>query len=106
MNDFEVTEQITDNIRICREWETEDYFWVYGDPDGYENGKGEWITPENERKELYDLIGREGLYIYFCQVKCPCCGQWETVDSVGMVIGDLDAGCKEDFIAAAKERLG
>jgi hypothetical protein len=75
---MEIYEQLNENARIIVEPEQESYFDVYGEPD----------TPE-DRADICDLIDRDGLWWYAAQRKCPHCGAWETVDSIGMIIGDI-----------------
>lgn len=91
------------NARLCRDIEYDDYFDVFGEPEGYENRDGEWVSPQEERAEIEDLIEREGLYYYYVERRCKCCGQWETTDSIGMVIGDIDSDYRADLMASAKE---
>lgn len=88
---YEMVEEVGENGRIIRSAEQENYFSVYGEP-------------EDERQEIIGMIERDGLWHYEGQVRCKCCGQWTTVDSIGMVIGDLaDSGYREDLIDAIKE---
>ena len=104
---YEVMEELHDGrARICRAPEEESYFAVYGDPEGYTNADGIEVCADQEREEIIDLIDRDGLWYYFAQVRCACCGQWETVDSIGMVIGSLDeTGYRDDFLTAINERI-
>lgn len=102
----EVVEQINDNARIIVEPEQESYFDVFGEPEGYENGDDEWVPPEQEREEIYELIERDGLWWFAAQRKCPCCGAWETVGSIGMVIGDLDPMYREELVKVATNEEG
>lgn len=67
----------TGRARIIAEPEVNNYFDVYGEPD----------DPE-EKQDIIDLIEREGIYYVLVQVCCKCCGQWKTVDSIGMIIGN------------------
>lgn len=103
----ETVEELYDGrARICVEPEEENYFDVYGEPEGYTDADGNEVTPEQEREDIIDLIERDGLWYYFAQVRCPQCGNWETVDSIGMVIGSLDgSGYREDFIEAINKAL-
>ena len=103
----EIVEELHDGkARICRAPEQENYFDVFGEPEGYTNADGAEVSSEDEREEIYSLIDRDGLWVYFAQVKCPCCDQWKTVDSIGMVIGDLaPTGYREEFIDVIKREL-
>lgn len=106
MHQETVEELFNGRAQICREPEIESYFDIYGEPEGYENAKGERVTPEQEREDIIDLIDRDGLWIYFAQVECKCCGQWKTVDSLGGIIGSLDdSGYHDDFLRAIEENL-
>lgn len=84
---MEIYEQLNDNARIIVEPEQDYYFDVFGEPEGYENAD-----------DICELIDRDGLWWYAAQRKCPHCGAWETVDSIGMVIGDIKpTGYLEDL---------
>lgn len=86
-------------VRLYYDYEQENYFDVYGKPD----------DPE-EMQDIIDLIEREGLYYVAAQVACPMCGQWETIDSIGMIIGnptDPDINPYAlDLMAAAIDAIG
>ena len=102
----ETIEELYDGrARICIAPEQESYFDVFGELEGYTNDEGEFVTPEQEREDIINLIHRDGLWCYFAQVKCECCGQWETVESIGMVIGELDNGYREDLIAEIERNI-
>lgn len=105
--DYEVIETSdNDKVRLCVAPEWENYFSVYGEPDGYTDADGNKVSPEDEHKNIADMIDRDGLWYYFSQVKCATCGQWSTVDGIGMVIGSIDdSGYKEDLLAAARAEL-
>lgn len=95
---MEIYEQLNDNARIIVEPEQDYCFDVFGEPEGYENADGEWVTPEQEREDIYEQIDRDGLWCFAAQRRCPHCGAWETVYSVGMVIGDIKStGYLEDL---------
>lgn len=50
------------------------------------------LTPRqlaHVRKELWDTIDRDGVWVYCSQVK-EADGTWKTVDSIGSVIGSID----------------
>lgn len=44
---------------------------------------------ERAKRALWDTIDRDGVWVYFAQVNQD--GTWETVDSIGGVIGDITA---------------
>ena len=102
----ETVEELYDGrARICVAPEEESYFSVYGEPEGYTDADGNEVTSEQEHDSIVELIDRDGLWYYFAQVKCKCCGQWETVESIGMVIGSLDSGYREDLISAIDKEM-
>lgn len=45
---------------------------------------------ETERRRLYDLIDREGVWVRVAEVQCPCCGVWSTMSSIGGLVGRFD----------------
>jgi len=103
---LETAEELYDGrARICIAPEQGNYSDVFGEPEGYTNSEGEFVTPEQEREEIVDLINRDGLWCYFAQVKCECCGQWKTIESIGMVIGELDNAYREDFVAEIERNM-
>jgi len=101
--------------RITAKPEEESYFDVFGEPDGYQNKYGRWITPEEERAEIIDEIERTGNWCVMAQVykECPVCGrgEWHTVDAVGMCTGyddptsPLENGYVIDLMQAALNEL-
>ena len=68
-------------VRIRSEYEQEDYFSVYGEPD-----------TEKEKQSIIDAIDRMGCVGVIAEVWRGCAecgrGEWEWVDSVGMCIYD------------------
>ena len=76
-------------VRITMAYEKENYFDVFGQPEGYEGQHG-WVTPEEERVEIEDMIQSMGCYVVMAETwnGCQECGrgEWEMVDSVGMCI--------------------
>ena len=79
-----------DDVRIVCEPEQADYFSVYGEPEGYLGVNGRRISAEQERKDLEDQLDRLGCWIVVAEVRCPHCGTWKSVDSVGMNTGYAD----------------
>ena len=71
--------------------ECENYFDVYGEPEGYINAQGHHVSPEQARKEMCDILDRLGCWYVSSAVNRGCrhCGRsdWETVDGVGMCAG-------------------
>lgn len=72
--------------------EEENYFDVYGEPEGYTNGYGRAITPEQERADLVWQLESWGCWRVFAEVRCPGCGRSAMLDdaSVGMCAGYQD----------------
>ena len=71
--------------------ECENYFDVYGEPEGCTNVHGRRVSAEQERKEMCDILDRLGCWYVSSAVNRGCrhCGrsEWETVDGVGMCTG-------------------
>lgn len=96
-------------VRLRAEDELENYFDLYGEPEGYTNLHGKRVSAKEERDEIERQIDLYG---------CLCCiseyfvdGQWRTADSVGMCVGYRDAldwqqNCYvPDLMASALEAL-
>lgn len=60
---------------------------VWPETDNYEDVYGR-IEDAEERKALYELIDNDGCYLVSSQFQCPCCDEWITADSIGMIIGN------------------
>ena len=100
---MEVYKEIDESRRICRDYEQERYTDVYGMPEGYKNAEGEEISPEQELQDLNHMIEQDGMWYYFAQKRCPCCKQWDTADSIGMIIGNIEpTGYLPDLEASIK----
>ena len=57
------------------------------------------------KKRVHDLIDREGLWFWQSQIKNRS-GEWQPVDSIGDVIGDIkDTGYDVDLMASAVKAL-
>lgn len=77
--------EFDDRVRLRAEHEQENYFSVYGEPDGYENAQGHQVSAEQERKELCESFERDGLW---CIVAEYFDGEeWQMADSIGMCAG-------------------
>lgn len=76
------------DLRIIAEPAQENYFDVYGEPEGYTNIYGRRVTAEQERQEIVDSIERNGLWTVCCEMWDG--DDWEVVDSVGMNCGYND----------------
>ena len=80
-----------DDVRIMADDEQENYFDVYGEPEGYVNLFVRNVTADQERDELVEQIERNGCYCVYSQARDPQSGKWRVVDSVGMCVGYRDA---------------
>ena len=82
-------------VRMVVEPEQENYFDVYGEPDTQE-----------ERDLIIANIEAEGLNMFASQYRKSRADDWETADSIGMIIGDLaDTGYEDDLKQAALDAL-
>ena len=61
-----------------------------------------------QRQEEIDRINRDGVYGIIGEYKCPCCGNWQQVDSCWGFIGDdwKDSGYDLDIKQAALDKAG
>lgn len=89
---------LTSNLRLVASEEQENYESVYGKIDDAE-----------ERRATYQEIENGGLWCVSSQYLCPCCSQWVTADSIGMIIGapfDESNNCYiPDLIDSARSKL-
>ena len=83
---FEQLEQ-DDLVRIIATPEYENYFSVYGEPEAYQDRNGRRVSAEQARKELVEMIDRDGCWYVSSQYRCVECGKWETADGIGMCCG-------------------
>lgn len=82
-------EQHSDNVRITAETEQENYFDVYGKPEGYVDQFGNHHSAEQEYEEIHDSINRLGCWIVSGEFRNES-GEWEMADCVGMNTGYSD----------------
>jgi hypothetical protein len=100
-----------EKVRINAEPEQENYFDVYGEPEGYIGANGRRVSDEQERKEMEETLERDGAWYVFSEYRCPCCETWLTADGVGMNTGYSDPtspfeNCYvPDLMAAALEHV-
>ena len=73
-------------VRICRTPDIEYHDTWYVETWGLTERQVSYTKASIER-----MIEEQGLWTYDVQRRCPCCAEWTTVDSVGDVIGELDA---------------
>lgn len=69
----------------------ENYFDVYGEPDGYTDIFGKWHSPEQERKEIEESIDRLGCWYVFSEYFDG--EEWQRSDGVGMCSGYRNPVC-------------
>ena len=77
-------------VRLRAEPEQENYFDVYGEPEGYTDINGRWHTPEQERQEIADSIDRNGLWFIVAEWRDNEESEWQHADSIGMNAGYSD----------------
>jgi hypothetical protein len=79
-----------DLVRLSAEPEQENYFDVYGEPDGYEDGNGRHVSAEQERKELEREIELNGCWVVYSEYRATPDDLWEHADSIDMCTGYRD----------------
>jgi hypothetical protein len=79
-----------DLVRLSAEPEQENYFDVYGEPDGYEDGNGRHVSAEQERKELEREIELNGCWVVYSEYRATPDDSWERADSIGICTGYRD----------------
>ena len=72
-------------VRLRSEPEMENYFDVYGDPEGYTNAQGHYVDAEKARTEIEDQIESMGCDWVVAEYLDEN-GDWEHADSIGMCI--------------------
>lgn len=94
-------------VRLRVEPEYESYFDVYGEPWGFTDISGRYISAEEARHQIEESIQLNGLY---CVISDVWNGdEWEPVDSIGMcVCSDPESPIENwyipDLMRAALER--
>lgn len=74
-------------VRLGVEPDQDNYFDIYGEPEGYTNADGAEVTAEQERQDIIDLIDRDGIWWVFAEYRISPRHPWEIGDSIGMIIG-------------------
>lgn len=77
-----------DAVRLRAEPEDENYFDVYGEPEGYTDIHGRHVSPEQERKNIERSIERDGCWYVFSEWFDG--DEWQQADGVGMCAGYND----------------
>lgn len=108
VQEFEIAER-AGLVRLVAEAEEENYFNVYGEPEGYLNAQGNWVTPEQERENIAEIIERDGCWIVLSEYWGD--GKWVYADSVGMCVYSNPRSAFEncyvpDLMQAALEGIG
>lgn len=75
-------------VRLRAEAEEENYFSVYGEPEGYEGLNGRRVSAEQERGEICRTLDRDGLW--YCVAEFHDGTDWQVADSIGMCMGYRD----------------
>jgi hypothetical protein len=75
-------------VRLRAEPERENYFSVYGEPEGYDGANGRRVSAEQEREEICRTLDRDGLW--YCMAEWFDGEEWQHADSVGMCMGYRD----------------
>ena len=81
-----------DCVKIEAEPEMENYFDVYGEPEGYTNIHGKRVSAEQERKDMLEQFERDGVWCVASYYKDET-GEWQHADSVGMCAGYKNPLC-------------
>ncbi len=74
-------------VRVRYEEEQEDYFSVFGEPEGYTDLNGKRVSAKQEREEMCRTLERDGCWIVFTEYRASESDAWAIADSVGMCSG-------------------
>lgn len=85
---FQDREWLEEDVRLVLIQEMENYFDVYGEPDGYQNEFGQYVPASKAKKEIERQIELFGCHCILAQYRNPQTGEWETVDSIGMIVDE------------------
>lgn len=75
-------------VKIEAHAEEENYFDVYGEPEGYTNAQGHEVSAEQERNEICEQLDRNGCWYVVTYAWQD--GEWQLADSIGMCSGYND----------------
>lgn len=73
-------------VRLRAIPEEEDYFSVYGEPDGYTDLNGRRVSAEQEREELCATIDRDGCWRIRSEWRETEDSLWNLADDIGMCV--------------------
>ncbi len=72
-------------VRLRAEPEDDNYFDVYGEPDGYTDIHGRRVSAEQAKQDIIDSIERDGCW--YCVSEWFDGQEWQHADSIGMCSG-------------------
>lgn len=73
-------------VRLRAEDEQENYFDVFDEPENYRNAHGRYISADQARKELCDIIDSWGCVYVLAEYRGDDGDEWEHADSIGMCV--------------------
>lgn len=73
-------------VTVDVEYEDENYWDVYGEPEGYVNIYGRHVSADEERAEIEHLIDVWGLTYVMARYRTDPDEEWQDADSVGMCL--------------------
>lgn len=73
-------------VKIEAKAEYENYFDVYGEPNGYTDQHGRYHSAEDERKEIEQEIEQKGCWYVVTYYRMDEGDEWQQADSIGMCI--------------------
>lgn len=74
-------------VRLVQSTEEENYFCIYGEPEGYTDGHGKRVSAKQERAELVRLLDRDGLWYVESEWRADASDEWQQADGIGMNMG-------------------
>lgn len=74
-------------VEMRAEPEDENYFDIYDEPEAYTNTYGKRVTAKEARKEIEDILERDGCWWTGAYWRLSTKDEWELADSCGMHIG-------------------
>ena len=74
-------------VRLVQAEELENYFAVYGEPEGYTGAHGRRVSAEQEREELVRSIEQNGIWYVGSEWRASAADEWQLADGLGMNMG-------------------